>query len=85
MNTIPHPFTIRPAIPDDCATLFGLIRELAIYERLEDQLKVTPHDLQRNLFGPRPYAEAMIAEVEATPEVPSRIRWISGVETVMAI
>jgi GNAT superfamily N-acetyltransferase len=59
----PH-FKIRPANPDDCSVLFDLIRELAIYERLEDHLVVTPDDLQRNLFGPRPYAEAMIAEAE---------------------
>ncbi len=58
------PFTIRPARADDCSTIAGLIRELAAYERLEDQAKATPDDLRRNLFGPRPYAEAMIAEVE---------------------
>jgi GNAT superfamily N-acetyltransferase len=58
------PFTIRPARADDCATIAGLIRELAAYERMEDQAKATPEDLRRNLFGPRPYAEAMIAEVD---------------------
>jgi GNAT superfamily N-acetyltransferase len=57
------PFSIRPARPDDCATIASLIRELAAYERLEDQAKATPEDLRKNLFGPRPYAEALIAEV----------------------
>jgi GNAT superfamily N-acetyltransferase len=64
MTSSQLPFSIRPASPADCATLIGLIRELAVYERLEAHVKVTPDDIERNLFGPRPYAEAMIAEVE---------------------
>jgi GNAT superfamily N-acetyltransferase len=64
MTSSQFPFSIRPASPADCATLVALIRELAVYERLEAQVKVTPDDLERNLFGRRPYAEAMIAEVE---------------------
>jgi GNAT superfamily N-acetyltransferase len=65
--TAPHPpFSIRPARPDDCGTIACLIHELAVYERLEDQAKATAEDLSRNLFGPRPYAEALVAEVEGT-------------------
>lgn len=64
MTSSQLPFSIRPAAPADCLALVALIRELAVYERLEAQVKVTPDDLERNLFGPRPYAEAMIAEVE---------------------
>ena len=60
------PFSIRPACPGDCETMADLIRELAIYERLEDQAKATPDDLRRNLFGPRPYAEALVGEVDGT-------------------
>jgi GNAT superfamily N-acetyltransferase len=62
MSSSQLPFSIRPASPADCATLIALIRELAVYERLEDRVKVTAEDLERNLFGPRPYAEAMLAE-----------------------
>src|SRR6185312_12169923 len=58
------PFAIRPARPDDCATIAGLIRDLAIYERLEHEAKATADDLRRDLFGPRPFAEALIGEVE---------------------
>jgi GNAT superfamily N-acetyltransferase len=61
------PFSIRPARPDDCGTIAQLIRELAVYERLEDQARATPDDLKRNLFGPRPYAEALVAEVDGEP------------------
>jgi len=60
---MPQPsFSIRPALPGDCQTLVALIHELSVYERLE--AKVSADDLQHNLFGSRPYAEAMIAEVE---------------------
>lgn len=61
------PFTIRPAVPGDAVTIANLIRELAIYEKLEHQAKATAEDLRRHLFGPRPYAEVLIAEVGPTP------------------
>lgn len=61
---IAPPFAIRPARPDDCATIAGLIRELATYERLEDQARATPEALREHLFGPRPFAEALVAEVD---------------------
>jgi GNAT superfamily N-acetyltransferase len=55
-------FTIRPAVAGDCTAIAGLIRELAAYERLEDHAKATPADLERHLFGQRPFAEAIVAE-----------------------
>ena len=59
--------TIRPARPTDAETIANLIRELAIYEKLEDQAKATGDDLARHLFGDRPAAEVVIAEVEGEP------------------
>src|SRR5690242_15684082 len=56
--------TIRPARPDDAATIAALIRELAAYERLGHEAKATADSIRRDLFGPRPFAEAMIAEVD---------------------
>jgi GNAT superfamily N-acetyltransferase len=53
---------IRPACPDDCDTIVQLIRELADYEQLLDHARATPDDVRRGLFGPRPFAEALIAE-----------------------
>lgn len=53
---------IRPAQPDDCETIVQLIRELADYEQLLDHARATPDDVRRGLFGPRPFAEALIAE-----------------------
>ena len=59
--------TIRPARPDDAETIANLIRELAAYERLEHEAKATPADLARHLFGDRPAAEVLIAEVDGSP------------------
>lgn len=54
--------SIRPARPEDAPALAGLIRDLAVYERLEGQARASADDLRRHLFGPRPYAEALVAE-----------------------
>jgi GNAT superfamily N-acetyltransferase len=60
-------FVIRPVTPDDMEVVANLVRELAVYERLEDHAKATPDDFRRHLFGPRPAAEAAIAEVDGQP------------------
>lgn len=59
--------TIRPARPDDAATIVDLIRELAAYEKLEHQAQATVANIRRHLFGDRPAAEALIAEVDGDP------------------
>ncbi len=43
---------IRPAVEADVPVLVALIRELAEYEQLADQVCVTEEDLARALFGP---------------------------------
>ncbi|KPF50661.1 hypothetical protein IP87_19830 [beta proteobacterium AAP121] len=58
------PHTLRPATPADCPAIVGLIRELAVFEKLEHLVVVTPEKLEPQLFGPRPAAEALVAEVE---------------------
>lgn len=55
-------FVIRAAGPGDCRELLRLIRELAIYEKLEDQAVGTEPALREQLFGARPAAEALIVE-----------------------
>lgn len=59
--------TIRPARPDDAETIVRLIRELAEYERLGHEAKATPESIRHSLFGPRPFAEALIAEWDGQP------------------
>jgi hypothetical protein len=56
-------FNLRPAAPADLPAVVGLIRELAVYEKLEHLVAVTPESLHPHLFGPRPCAEAVVAEV----------------------
>ena len=58
--------TLRPAVPEDAATLVELIGDLAEYERLSDECRADPADLAAHLFGPRPYAEVFVAEVDGT-------------------
>ena len=55
-------FAIRPATVADVPVIRQLIRELAEYERLADEAVVTEAALWETLFGPRPWAEVLIAE-----------------------
>lgn len=66
-------FQLRAATPGDAADLVRLIGELAEYERLTHLLEVTPELLRRHLFGDRPVAEAMVAEVAATTQNAPRV------------
>jgi GNAT superfamily N-acetyltransferase len=56
------PFRLRPAAACDCEGLVSLISGLAEYEHLTHQLEITPEKLATHLFGPRPVAEALVAE-----------------------
>jgi len=53
---------IRPAAEADVPLVASLIRELAEYERLKDEVTMTEERLRVALFGERPYAEVAIAE-----------------------
>jgi GNAT superfamily N-acetyltransferase len=53
---------IRPAAIDDVPTIFGLIRQLAEYERLSHEVVLEESQLREHLFGPRPWAEVLLAE-----------------------
>jgi GNAT superfamily N-acetyltransferase len=55
--------TLRPATPADLPSIVGLITELALFEKLEHLVVVTPESLRPHLFGPRPVAEAVVGEV----------------------
>lgn len=58
---------IRPAVREDVGAILGFIRELAEYEKLAHEAVADETGLAAQLFGPRPYAEVLIAEVEGTP------------------
>jgi GNAT superfamily N-acetyltransferase len=55
-------FQIRPAAPADLPAIVGLIGELAAFEHLSHLMAATPETLAPHLFGPRPVAEALVAE-----------------------
>ena len=57
-------FSIRPAGPDDVATIHRLVAELADYEKLAHEAVATPVDFARALFAPDPKAFAEIAELD---------------------
>ncbi|MFY7972778.1 MAG: GNAT family N-acetyltransferase [Rubrivivax sp.] len=60
----PNARTLRPATPHDLPAICGLIHELADFERLSHLCQATPEALAPHLFGPRPAAEAVVAEVQ---------------------
>jgi GNAT superfamily N-acetyltransferase len=55
--------TIRAVAGEDVETLFGLILELAVYEKLSDEVSGDAEVLRRSLFVERT-AEALLAEVD---------------------
>ncbi|TGX52776.1 GNAT family N-acetyltransferase [Sphingomonas gei] len=58
---------IRPATPADVPLILRLVRELAEFEREPDAVEATEELLEAALFGERPTAEAVIAELEGAP------------------
>jgi GNAT superfamily N-acetyltransferase len=60
--------TIRPAVGSDLATIEALIRALADYERLSDEVVMDAELLRQGLFGEHPFAEVLIAEDEEAGE-----------------
>jgi GNAT superfamily N-acetyltransferase len=59
--------TITPATEADVPTILSFIRALAEYEKLAHQCVATEAGLRETLFGPRPYAEILIARLGDTP------------------
>jgi GNAT superfamily N-acetyltransferase len=53
---------IRLATPTDIPAIVHLIRALAEYEKLSHQVVVDEARLREHLFGPKPYAEVLLAE-----------------------
>jgi GNAT superfamily N-acetyltransferase len=58
---------IRPARPADVPVIAALIRGLAQFEKLEDEVVMTDDMLAKGLFGERPYAETLLAEENGAP------------------
>ena len=58
---------IRPTTVDDCALILHFIRELAIYEKAEEEVATDEDQLKESLFGETPKAYALISEVDGAP------------------
>jgi GNAT superfamily N-acetyltransferase len=58
---------VRSATREDVAVIVSLIRELAIYEKLEHLATATPERLEIELFGDRPTCECLIGEQDGKP------------------
>ena len=56
--------TIRHATEADVPTLLAFIRELAEYEKLTHEVSASEEQLRATLFGPRPFAEALLARAD---------------------
>src|SRR4051794_23201433 len=58
--------SLRAATPDDVPEILALIRELAEYEKAPDEVRATEDDVHTHLFGDRPAASVLIAEVDGS-------------------
>ena len=61
------PLSLRPATIADVALILSFIRDLAEYERLAHEVVATEELLRETLFGARPGAEVVIAELDGAP------------------
>jgi GNAT superfamily N-acetyltransferase len=60
----PERVRIRPATAGDAATIVRMVRELADYEKLADQVRITEADVLRDGFGAHARFECLLAEVD---------------------
>ena len=66
-TSTPSRTCVRFATREDVPVIVALIRELAVYERLEHLATATPERLEPQLFGDRPACECLIAEQDGEP------------------
>ena len=59
-------FIIRKAVETDVSDIFRLINELAIFEKEEEAVIITPEDLRKDGFGSVPKFHCFVAETKNT-------------------
>ncbi len=59
--------SVRSAGETDLPVIVQLIHELAVYEKLENEITSDPERMRRDLFGSKPVAEVLIAEWAGEP------------------
>jgi GNAT superfamily N-acetyltransferase len=60
----PERVRIRPATAADAVTIVRMVRELASYEKLADEVRITEADVLRDGFGERARFECLLAEID---------------------
>ncbi|MEA1939683.1 MAG: GNAT family N-acetyltransferase [Candidatus Caldatribacteriota bacterium] len=58
---------IRKASYDDIPLILKFIKELSIYEKMSKEVVATEDILRETLFGDKPYARVLIAEIDKEP------------------
>jgi GNAT superfamily N-acetyltransferase len=56
--------TVRAAAPPDLPAILQMVRDLAEFERMADEVTFDPDEFGRHLFGPDPAATVDIAEID---------------------
>lgn len=56
--------TLRHGTPEDVPRILELIRELAIYENAEHEVKATVEQMLTDGFGPKPVFDSLVAETD---------------------
>ncbi|XP_077403555.1 thialysine N-epsilon-acetyltransferase-like [Vanacampus margaritifer] len=56
-------FNIRAATKVDCKDISRLIMDLAVHDKMSDQVKLSCEELQHDGFSPNPLFECLVAEV----------------------
>lgn len=73
--------TIRDAVDGDLDEICALIRELAEYERMSDQVVLHEAVVRSHLFGPDPAARVLMAEADG--EVAGMALWFTTFSTFL--
>ena len=60
--------SIRPASATDIPLIAQFVRDLAEYERLAHEVRFDEAVLEAKLFGPRPFAEVLIGEIDGVAQ-----------------
>ncbi|SFI63032.1 N-acetylglutamate synthase, GNAT family [Kaistella treverensis] len=57
---------IRKATPDDTPVIFDLIKKLAVYEKMENEVITSVEELRENIFT-KNFSKVLLAEEEGKP------------------
>lgn len=62
-----HLIEIRPAMEDDAGLILKMIIELAVYEKLEDQVVASVTDIKESIFAEGSSTSALICSIDQVP------------------